>query len=141
MNGGIRNKDDSLSEHPATGVQERGQAPQVISPVLMPSVAPAVSAPSSSGETQSEGGKVAGNETASASPSSQDTKTSASPSDPCKPSAASSPSSDDQWIKIMGILVPAIVAIGLGIGGFCVTIHVNSDKRVDRSRKRDDETN
>ena len=38
-------------------------------------------------------------------------------------------SQEDEWIKIAGILVPAIVAIGLGVGGFCVTLHVNSPRR------------
>lgn len=38
----------------------------------------------------------------------------------------------------MGILVPAIVAIGLGIGGFCVTLHVNSPKRM-RDNGKDSE--
>lgn len=36
---------------------------------------------------------------------------------------------DDRYIKIAGILVPAIVAIGLGIAGMVVTLHVNSSPR------------
>ncbi|CAO1630997.1 unnamed protein product [Parajaminaea phylloscopi] len=42
---------------------------------------------------------------------------------------------DDRYIKIAGILVPAIVAIGLGIAGMVVTLHVNS------SPTRDDDGN
>lgn len=34
-------------------------------------------------------------------------------------------SPEETWIRIAGILVPAIVAIGLGVGGFLVTLHVN----------------
>lgn len=36
---------------------------------------------------------------------------------------------EDRYIKIAGILVPAIVAIGLGIAGMIVTLHVNAPRR------------
>ncbi|CAO1620069.1 unnamed protein product [Jaminaea pallidilutea] len=42
---------------------------------------------------------------------------------------ASSTGQEDRYIKIAGILVPAIVAIGLGIAGMVVTLHVNNPRR------------
>ena len=127
----------------------------------MPSVAPVVSAPSASAASDAVGSPEG---TSKHEESSSSSGVAAEPSQTCVSKPPSGPSAEEQWIKvsdpavtqeahlplkptnrspltppqIMGILVPAIVAIGLGVGGFCVTLHVNSPKRM-RDNGKDSE--
>ena len=111
-------------------------APQAIVPPTIPTAGSAVTG--SSGEEVDESIKSTTGQASSTATTTGDQSTTSASTPPAAPAGGGSTCQEDQWIKVAGIIVPAVVAIGLGVAGYAVTIHVNSPRR-DRRRDEDDE--